>query len=53
MNYVARTGLLGAPARAAQATAPLPFGLLLDAMGAWALAVSAGLCLLSASTTDV
>jgi MFS family permease len=60
-NYGARTGLLGAPARAAQAAAPLLFGLLLDSMGRWVLAVSAGLCLsalavlflLRASKTDV
>ena len=45
VNYGARTGLLGAPARAAQAAAPLLFGLLLDSMGVWVLAVSAGLCL--------
>jgi MFS family permease len=32
-GYGERTGLLGAPARAAQAFAPLLFGLLLDAMG--------------------
>jgi MFS family permease len=44
-NYGARTGLLGAPARAAQAAAPLLFGLLLDLMGGRALLVSAGLCL--------
>jgi hypothetical protein len=61
VNYGARTGLLGAPARAAQAAAPLLFGLLLDSMGVWVLAVSAGLCLsalavlflLRASKTDV
>jgi predicted MFS family arabinose efflux permease len=61
VNYGARTGLLGAPARAAQAGAPLLFGLLLDSMGVWVLAVSAGLCLsalavlflLRASKTDV
>jgi predicted MFS family arabinose efflux permease len=61
VNYGARTGLLGAPARAAQAAAPLLFGLLLDSMGSWVLAVSAGLCLsalaalflLRASKTDV
>jgi MFS family permease len=40
-----RTGLLGAPARAAQALAPLAFGLLLDAIGLSAIAVSAGLCI--------
>ncbi|MBV8509821.1 MAG: MFS transporter [Xanthobacteraceae bacterium] len=42
-GYGERTGLLGAPARAAQAFAPLLFGLLLDAIGLWALAISAGL----------
>jgi MFS family permease len=45
VGYGARTGLLGAPARAAQAAAPLLFGLLLDSMGRWVLLVSAGLCL--------
>jgi hypothetical protein len=45
VGYGARTGLLGAPARAAQATAPLLFGLLLDLMGSGVLVVSAGLCL--------
>jgi predicted MFS family arabinose efflux permease len=45
-GYGERTGLLGAPARAAQALAPLLFGLLLDAMGAFvAIAVSSALCL--------
>jgi MFS family permease len=44
-NYGERTGLLGAPARAAQAFAPLLFGLLLDAVGLWSIAVSAALCL--------
>jgi predicted MFS family arabinose efflux permease len=44
-GYGERTGLLGAPARAAQAFAPLLFGLLLDAAGLGALALSAGLCL--------
>jgi MFS family permease len=44
-GYGERTGLLGAPARAAQAFAPLLFGLLLDTIGVAALAVSAGLCL--------
>ncbi len=40
-----RTGLLGAPARAAQALAPLLFGLLLDAMGPAVIVVSSALCL--------
>jgi predicted MFS family arabinose efflux permease len=45
-GYGERTGLLGAPARAAQALAPLLFGLLLDTMGAAAaIAVSSALCL--------
>jgi MFS family permease len=44
-GYGERTGLLGAPARAAQALAPLLFGLLLDAMGASVIFVSAALCL--------
>jgi predicted MFS family arabinose efflux permease len=43
--YGERTGLLGVPARAAQAFAPLVFGLLLDAMGTSVILVSAGLCL--------
>jgi MFS family permease len=44
-GYGARTGLLGAPARAAQAFAPLAFGLLLDTGWRPALFTSAGLCL--------
>ena len=44
-GYGERTGLLGAPARAAQALAPLLFGLMLNAMGAAVIAVSAALCL--------
>jgi len=44
-GYGQRTGLLGAPARAAQALAPFLFGVLLDAMGVSVLFVSAGLCL--------
>jgi MFS family permease len=44
-GYGARTGLLGAPARASQAFAPLLFGLLIDRMGTWAITVSAALCL--------
>jgi len=46
-GYGERTGLLGAPARAAQALAPLLFGLLLDAMGASVIVVSVALCLAS------
>jgi predicted MFS family arabinose efflux permease len=45
VGYGERTGLLGMPARAAQALAPLLFGLLLDAMGAAVIAVSSALCL--------
>ena len=44
-GYGERTGLLGAPARAAQALAPLLFGLLLNAMGPAVIAVSSALCL--------
>ena len=44
-DYGERTGLLGAPARAAQALAPLLFGLMLGAMGLAVILVSAGLCL--------
>jgi predicted MFS family arabinose efflux permease len=41
-GYGERTGLLGAPARAVQALAPLVFGLLLDELGLAAIAVAAG-----------
>jgi hypothetical protein len=41
-NYGYRLGLLGAPARIAQACAPLLFGLLIERTGAGALAISAG-----------
>jgi MFS family permease len=44
-GYGERTGLLGAPARASQAFAPLIFGLLLDTMGTSAILVSTALCL--------
>ncbi len=44
-GYGARTGLVGAPARASQALAPFAFGLLLDAMGTWVILISAGLCI--------
>jgi len=44
-GYGARTGLLGAPARAAQAVAPFLFGLLLDQIGRGVLWISGGLCL--------
>ncbi len=43
-RYGERTGLLGAPARAVQALAPLLFGLLLDVMGQRVVLVSAGSC---------
>jgi predicted MFS family arabinose efflux permease len=42
-GYGSRTGLLGAPARIAQAFAPLLFGLLMDRMGLSVLFVSASL----------
>lgn len=42
-RYGARTGLLGAPARVAQAVAPLLFGLLMNRMGLSVLLVSSGL----------
>ena len=42
-GYGLRTGLLSAPARVAQAGAPLLFGLLLDRLGLGVLALSAGL----------
>ena len=44
-NYGYRLGLLGAPARIAQAGAPLAFGALLDHYGAGVLIVSSGICL--------
>ncbi len=44
-NYGYRLGLLGAPARLAQAGAPLVFGLLVERYGAGALIVSCGFCL--------
>jgi predicted MFS family arabinose efflux permease len=44
-NYGYRLGLLGAPARIAQAAAPLMFGLLIDAYGASVLYVSSLVCL--------
>ncbi|KRR23912.1 hypothetical protein CQ14_22845 [Bradyrhizobium lablabi] len=42
-NYGYRLGIIGAPARMAQATAPLLFGLLIEAMGARVLIVSSAL----------
>ena len=43
VGYGLRNGVLGAPARAAQAASPLIFGLLMDRMGASVLVVSAGM----------
>jgi hypothetical protein len=43
VNYGYRLGILGAPARMAQAAAPLLFGLLIDALGAGAFLISAAL----------
>jgi MFS family permease len=47
IGYGARTGLLGAPARAAQAAAPLLFGVLLDELGEYALIISGGFSILA------
>ena len=44
-NYGYRLGLIGAPARMAQAAAPLAFGLLIDRMGSGILIVSSALSL--------
>jgi hypothetical protein len=44
-NYAYRLGLIGAPARMAQAAAPLGFGLLIDVMGSRVLIVSSALSL--------
>jgi predicted MFS family arabinose efflux permease len=44
-NYAYRLGIIGAPARMAQAAAPLLFGLLLDIMGGRVLIVSSALSL--------
>ncbi|GAC1342308.1 MAG: MFS transporter [Bradyrhizobium sp.] len=44
-NYGYRLGIIGAPARMAQAAAPLAFGLLIDAMGSRVLMVSSALSL--------
>jgi MFS family permease len=43
IGYGLRTGILGAPARVAQAVGPLLFGVLLDRMGVGAISVTAGL----------
>jgi hypothetical protein len=45
LNYGYRLGLLGAPARTAQAAAPFLFGVLIDWWGAGVLVVSAGMSL--------
>src|SRR5450631_1827867 len=44
-NYGYRLGIIGAPARMAQAAAPLLFGLLIDTMGSRVLIVSSALSL--------
>jgi predicted MFS family arabinose efflux permease len=44
-NYGYRLGIIGAPARMAQAVAPLLFGLLIDSMGSRILIVSSALSL--------
>jgi MFS family permease len=44
-DYGYRLGLIGAPARMAQAIAPLAFGLLIDQIGLKVLIVSTALCL--------
>jgi MFS family permease len=44
-NYAYRLGIIGAPARMAQAAAPLAFGLLIDTMGSRILIVSSALSL--------
>src|SRR6476661_2042415 len=44
-DYGYRLGIIGAPARMAQAVAPLAFGLLIDVMGAKVLMVSSALSL--------
>jgi len=44
-NYAYRLGIIGAPARMAQAAAPLAFGVLIDVMGAKILIVSSALSL--------
>jgi predicted MFS family arabinose efflux permease len=44
-NYAYRLGIIGAPARMAQAAAPLAFGLLIDSIGSRILIVSSALSL--------
>jgi len=59
-NYGYRLGIIGAPARMAQAVAPLAFGLLIDVLGSGVLIVSSvlslaallALCLLRQDTKD-
>ena len=46
-NYAYRLGLLGAPARMAQAPAPLIFGLLIEWMGSGVLIVSSALSIIA------
>jgi hypothetical protein len=43
VGYGLRQGLLGAPSRVAQATAPLVFGLLMDRLGVASLTVTSGM----------
>jgi hypothetical protein len=45
VSYGYRQGLIGAPARMAQATSPLLFGLLIERWGLWSLGASATLTL--------
>ena len=45
IGYGHRSGVLGAPARAAQAASPLIFGILMDHMGVAVVGISAGLSL--------
>jgi hypothetical protein len=45
VNYGYRLGLLGAPARIAQAGAPLAFGVLIETYGSGALLWSSAICL--------
>jgi hypothetical protein len=47
VGYGLRTGVLAAPARAAQAASPLVFGLLIDWLGVGALGVSSGISLVA------
>jgi MFS family permease len=49
-NYGYRLGLIGAPARLAQAVSPMIFGFLIDPLGGWVLTVSAALSLLALAT---